>query len=180
MKKIATISLFIFIAVVSGVAIIGLIFGNSISQSITGTGSSTGAINQTGKVNPITGVAPTVKNLVLSKTELAKHNSSQSCWLLISDKIYDVTPFINSHPGGDTSILQTCGTDATAAYDTKGGRGRPHSGNANSMLADYYIGDLDQTIKTGPSKLAPTSPTGAPVTNPGPFPSMPKNSQFDD
>ena len=47
----------------------------------------------------------------------------------------------------------TCGTDATLAYDKKDPnatnttKGRGHSSNAQNMLNDYYLGDLNQIIK---------------------------------
>lgn len=133
MKKYITTSLFIFVAIVVGVAIVSLIFPNSKS-------------NQSAINNPVSGVnsGTTGTNLILSIAELAKHNSASNCWLLINGKIYDVTSFLYQHPGNAGTILPTCGTDATVAYDTKGRpNGRPHSANANAMLADYFIGNLN-------------------------------------
>lgn len=156
MKKYSTISLFIFWAAVVGVIVAGLVSlnggRNTGQQAILGTNA-----DGTTQVENITGVSKDVATLTLSPAELAKHDSSQSCWLLISGKIYDVTSYINSHPGGAAEILKTCGTDATAAYDTKGrSNGSSHSANADSMLADYFIGNLNQTLKLGPDKTTPS------------------------
>lgn len=141
MKKYITISLFIFWAVTVAVIVAGLI---SYDRKLSTT-PNTGGINQP---DNITGIGSSVSSLVLSKTELAKHNSSQSCWLLISNKIYDVTTYLNQHPGNASTILPTCGTDATMAYDTKGRPdGSPHSSNAESLLANYFIGNLNQTLQ---------------------------------
>ena len=79
-------------------------------------------------------------------TEISKHNSVADCWLLINNKVYNLTSFINSHPGGVGTITNYCGKEATSAYDTKGGRGRGHSSYADSLLAQYYIGNFDQSI----------------------------------
>ncbi|KAI0824209.1 FMN-dependent dehydrogenase-domain-containing protein [Trametes gibbosa] len=49
--------------------------------------------------------------------EVAKHNSPSSCWVIIKDKVYDVTEFLPEHPGGAKIILKYAGKDATAAYD---------------------------------------------------------------
>lgn len=74
--------------------------------------------------------------------EIAKHNQSGDCWLLINDKVYDVSKFESSHPGGE-AILQGCGKDATELYDTRPmGSGTPHSDQARDNLNNFYIGDL--------------------------------------
>ncbi len=83
-----------------------------------------------------------VGNITLQ--ELSKHNSRNDCWMAINGKVYDVTSFIEEHPGGE-AILQGCGKDATNLYMTRPmGSGTPHSSNANSLLKNYYIGDLVQ------------------------------------
>ncbi|KAL3630740.1 hypothetical protein CASFOL_023724 [Castilleja foliolosa] len=37
--------------------------------------------------------------------EVAMHNKYKDCWLVISGKVYDVTPFMDDHPGGDEVML---------------------------------------------------------------------------
>ncbi len=39
----------------------------------------------------------------LSFNELQKHNSSSDCWIAVHSKIYNVTDFLNEHPGGSSS-----------------------------------------------------------------------------
>ncbi len=114
------------------------------ASDVAGGGRITANTQNSVKGNENT--VPKIQKIVLSTTELAKHNLAQSCWLLISGKIYDVTNYIDLHPGGAREILSSCGTDATGAYNTKDGRGKPHSGSANAMLAEYYIGDLNQSL----------------------------------
>ncbi|RME54213.1 cytochrome b5 domain-containing protein [Candidatus Woesearchaeota archaeon] len=77
-----------------------------------------------------------------SMEEISQHNNANDCWLLINNKVYDVTSFTSSHPGGN-AILQGCGTDATNLYETRPmGSGTPHSEKARNKLKEYYIGDL--------------------------------------
>lgn len=76
-----------------------------------------------------------------SMDEIAQHKDAESCWLLVEGKVYDVTNFIPQHPGGEV-ILKGCGQDATELFNTKDGKGMPHSGSAHELMKDYYIGDL--------------------------------------
>ncbi|KAF8161327.1 FMN-dependent dehydrogenase-domain-containing protein [Crassisporium funariophilum] len=54
---------------------------------------------------------------VLSGQEVAKHNSRESCWIIVHGKVYDVTEFLDEHPGGSKIILKYAGKDATQEYD---------------------------------------------------------------
>lgn len=46
---------------------------------------------------------------VLSGAEIAKHKSPDSCWIVIHSKVYDVTKFLNDHPGGRSILLRQGG-----------------------------------------------------------------------
>ena len=41
--------------------------------------------------------------------EVHSHNTAESCWILMREKVYDVTKFINKHPGGVRNIIEHCG-----------------------------------------------------------------------
>ena len=166
MKKLATISLFIFGVVLAAILTAGLVFyqnnknGNQVSGSKVSVATqtkikqitSTTSNNQTtSTVNNIP-TTSTAKSLILNMGEISKHNNSSDCWMLISGKVYDITNFFGSHPGGNATMAATCGTNATDAYMTKDpyatstAGGRNHSSRAKSMLTDYYIGTLNQVI----------------------------------
>jgi len=53
----------------------------------------------------------------LTGAEIAKHNSRESCWVIIHGKAYDVTEFLPEHPGGPKIILKYAGKDATEEYE---------------------------------------------------------------
>ncbi len=151
MKKLTAITLFIFWAIITAILTAGLAF------------------YQNGKLGVQTQSVPLVmQGKPLTMQELAKHNSETSCWLLIDGKIYDVTSYLYQHPGNADTILPTCGTDATAAYNTKGdpNRPRPHSDNARQLLANYYIGDLGQTQVQSQQQTATTPPAQPGTTRP--------------
>ncbi|KAH9486795.1 Cytochrome b2, mitochondrial [Psilocybe cubensis] len=49
--------------------------------------------------------------------QVAQHKSQNSCWVIIKNKVYDVTEFLPEHPGGAAIILKYGGRDATSAYE---------------------------------------------------------------
>jgi cytochrome b involved in lipid metabolism len=103
---------------------------NTSSSTTAPTNTPTQTNTGTGTTNP------------LSRTEVAKHNKASDCWLIINNNVYNVTNYIDLHPGGADLILMDCGKDATQDYNTQGGRGKKHSANANKQLANYLIGTI--------------------------------------
>ena len=70
--------------------------------------------------------------------QVATHNSELSCYTAINGSVYDVTNWINQHPGGAQAILSLCGTDGSAAFNAQhGGQRQPAS-----ELASFKIGTL--------------------------------------
>lgn len=57
--------------------------------------------------------------------------------MVIDSKVYNVTPFLQEHPGGDDILLDSSGRDATREFEDVG-----HSTDARSELAKLFIGDL--------------------------------------
>ena len=74
-----------------------------------------------------------------SMANIAKNNSTSSCWAAISGKAYDLTAWISRHPGGAGAIVSICGTDAASVFQ---GRHGGQSGPASSLSA-YLLGDVD-------------------------------------
>ncbi|ELR06271.1 hypothetical protein VC83_05029 [Pseudogymnoascus destructans] len=54
---------------------------------------------------------------VFDAAEVAKHNTSESCWVILYGDVYDVTGFIPEHPGGSKVVLKLAGRDATEKFD---------------------------------------------------------------
>lgn len=79
--------------------------------------------------------------------EVRKHSDRKDCWLIIFGKVYDVTPFMEEHPGGDEVLLACIGKDATADFDDIG-----HTEFAKELMPQYCIGEVDAS--TIPAKLA--------------------------
>lgn len=70
--------------------------------------------------------------------QVAEHNTPQDAWLIIDGKVYDVTAFVEEHPGGDEIVLDLAGQDGTEAFNDIG-----HSEDAVAMLKDLLVGSLD-------------------------------------
>jgi alkylation response protein AidB-like acyl-CoA dehydrogenase len=51
-----------------------------------------------------------------SRDEVAKHTSEDDVWFIIDSKVYDVSEFLDAHPGGEAVLRQVAGTDATTAF----------------------------------------------------------------
>ena len=42
-------------------------------------------------------------------SEVKAHNTAKSLWVVIKDKVYDVTPFLSEHPGGEETLIEQGG-----------------------------------------------------------------------
>ncbi|MFH0830935.1 MAG: cytochrome b5-like heme/steroid binding domain-containing protein, partial [Parcubacteria group bacterium] len=74
--------------------------------------------------------------------EIGKHNSAKSCWIVVKNKVYDVTKYAPEHPGGPQWILDWAGKDASEAFKTKSGMGLEHSQFALELMDKYFIGTV--------------------------------------
>ncbi|CAN6842327.1 unnamed protein product [Brassica oleracea] len=91
---------------------------------------------------------------VLGFEEVSQHNKTKDCWLIISGKVYDVTPFMDDHPGGDEVLLSSTGKDATNDFEDVG-----HSDTARDMMEKYYIGEIDSSsVPKTRTYVAPAQP----------------------
>lgn len=52
----------------------------------------------------------------LTRDEVAKNNTEDSLWCIVDHKVYDLTDFVDAHPGGSIVLQQVAGQDATAAF----------------------------------------------------------------
>lgn len=75
---------------------------------------------------------------VYTMAQVATHNTAADCWAAIGGNVYDLTSWIDQHPGGPQRIINLCGTDGTAAFDGQ------HGGQADpaAELATLQVGTL--------------------------------------
>ncbi len=80
----------------------------------------------------------TVSVTEYSLADVATHPDRTSCWTAINGNVYDVTAWIERHPGGAERILSICGKDGSSAFSKKHfGEPKPET-----MLASFKIGIL--------------------------------------
>lgn len=70
-------------------------------------------------------------------SEIEEQNSFKSTWIIIHHKVYDVTKFLEEHPGGEEVLREQAGGDATESFEDVG-----HSTDAREMSESMVIGEL--------------------------------------
>ncbi|KAL6983312.1 Cytochrome b5 isoform A [Sarracenia purpurea var. burkii] len=80
---------------------------------------------------------PTLTKLYTMQ-EASQHNTAGDCWVVIDGKVYDVSTYLDEHPGGDDVILVVTGKDATDEFEDAG-----HSKTARELMETFFIGELD-------------------------------------
>ncbi|KAK1751247.1 hypothetical protein QBC47DRAFT_454634 [Echria macrotheca] len=76
-------------------------------------------------------------SITFTPLDVQKHNKPNDVWLILHNKVYDVTAYLQDHPGGDIILKEVAGTDATEAFEEVG-----HSAEANDELDKLLIGHL--------------------------------------
>jgi len=104
-----------------------------------------------------------------SKEEIAKHNKAGDLWMTLHGKVYDVSSFMEDHPGGPEILMGVGGKDATQDFEDVF-----HSEKARSMAEKYLIGDVEGYSSKGTSlanphgdKTASASSSGSKATSNG-------------
>jgi len=52
----------------------------------------------------------------ITKEELSNHNKAGDVWIAIDNNVYNVSDYVDKHPGGAESIMRYAGKDATSAF----------------------------------------------------------------
>lgn len=87
---------------------------------------------------------------IYTTDDVEAHNTPTSCWISRGGKVYDVTKFLQDHPGGDELVLQYAGKDVEEIM--KDPNEHDHSDSAYDMLEEYAVGRLgkgEATVSEG-------------------------------
>lgn len=75
-----------------------------------------------------------------SKAEVELHNHPKDCYVTVGENVYDITDFLDSHPGGGELILEYGGRDV--AEILKDEISHTHSESAYEILDESLVGFL--------------------------------------
>ncbi|CAG4961490.1 unnamed protein product [Colias eurytheme] len=80
---------------------------------------------------------------VISFKEVRKHRKEDSVWMVIHGEVFDVTAFLEDHPGADKNLLEFAGEDGSQPFEDFG-----HSQETRELMKKYKIGILAPEEKT--------------------------------
>ncbi|KAG2392725.1 hypothetical protein C9374_011450 [Naegleria lovaniensis] len=72
-----------------------------------------------------------------SREQVSAHSSENDCWMICHGLVYDVTTYLNEHPGGVNLMMKNAGKDCTSDFEAMF-----HSPKARNILKKYLIGEL--------------------------------------
>eukprot|EP01130_Rhizamoeba_saxonica_P004397 TRINITY_DN17_c0_g1_i1.p1 TRINITY_DN17_c0_g1~~TRINITY_DN17_c0_g1_i1.p1 ORF type:complete len:121 (+),score=38.46 TRINITY_DN17_c0_g1_i1:79-441(+) len=70
----------------------------------------------------------------ITRAQVEQHNKKDDIWVVHENKVYDVTKFLEEHPGGEEVLLEYAGKDITIEFLTT-----QHSDDAVEMMVDYLV-----------------------------------------
>ncbi|XP_062564106.1 cytochrome b5-like isoform X2 [Armigeres subalbatus] len=94
-----------------------------------------------------------------SYAEVEKHNTPENLWMVIDNKVYDVTKFQNEHPGGEEVLIEHAGKDATNEFNDVG-----HSTDAKEQMKQFVVGEI---IEAERKKKATNQDANSPSSSSG-------------
>ncbi|KAF5246910.1 hypothetical protein FAUST_1095 [Fusarium austroamericanum] len=84
---------------------------------------------------------------IVSLAEIKQHNTADDCWIAVHSKVWDITNFINQHPGGPDVLLNSAGSDATDIYNDV------HAPDIiEDLPSDKLIGFLEVSSSSSPTE----------------------------
>jgi cytochrome b involved in lipid metabolism len=104
---------------------------------------------------PTSPASPT-GTMKLSASEIATHNSKSDCWSIVRGNVYNLTSYVQKHPGGASVIANICGKDGSSAFINQ----HNTQGKPNNVLSGFLLGAVDATIPAGVAQKVIAPPAG--------------------
>ncbi|XP_058464109.1 cytochrome b5 [Malaya genurostris] len=89
----------------------------------------------------------TKTDFTLQEVALRDGKNGNPTWIIIRDSVYDVTDYLNEHPGGGELISDFAGRNGTKDFDDFG-----HSSTAMDLLKKFKIGELNESDRAKAKK----------------------------
>ncbi len=110
-----------------------------------------------------TAIDTSTAGVTLSVAEVAKHSSPANCWSIINGNVYNLSNWVNAHPGGSGVITAICGIDGSAAFNNY----HKTAKNPADTLSRFFMGAVGSTTaNTTPAAAPSIAPKPAPVVTP--------------
>ncbi|XP_047985122.1 cytochrome b5-like [Leguminivora glycinivorella] len=82
-----------------------------------------------------------------TRAEVEAQNTQNATLFVIHNKVYNVTPFLDEHPGGHEVLVGVGGTDASEDFDDIG-----HSIDARDIMKKYLVGEIVESERVEKAK----------------------------
>jgi cytochrome b involved in lipid metabolism len=92
----------------------------------------------TGNTEIASAIAPANVSNTYTLAQVASNSTRASCWTVVDGIVYNITAYINSHPGGASSISKICGIDGSTIFNNEHGA----VSQQKNILTNYRIGTL--------------------------------------
>lgn len=79
--------------------------------------------------------------------EVRKHNKVDDLWTIYKGDVYDITHFVQSHPGGKSNILRCAGKDVEEVWRSLGYTFHINNNHVISHLTEVKVGTLIETFE---------------------------------
>ena len=97
-------------------------------------------------------------SITLSISEIKTHNSKSDCWSIVNGNVYNLSSYVQKHPGGAAVIANICGKDGTNAFSNQ----HNTQSKPNNVLSGFLLGPLNATVsaEVGQKVIQPPAVSG--------------------
>lgn len=134
-KQFVTLSIVFALLSITGIVLFNFFNTPAINKQTTNSSSIISSASS--------GPNGTESTTTLSTTVVAAHNNTSDCWIILENKVLDVTTYLYQHPGGASAIIPYCGADATGAFNAV----RKHKNFAKNLADSFSIGNLGDMLR---------------------------------
>lgn len=93
----------------------------------------------------------------LSTSEIKNHNAKADCWSIVNGKVYNLTSYVQRHPGGNAVIANICGKDGTSSFTNQ----HNTQNKPNSVLTGFLLGSVGASITADVANKVVTPPASS-------------------